>query len=212
MGGVKEMTGLRFGSLGVIARADNTPKGQAVWRCLCDCGRVVTAKGYELRNGTKKSCGCYKVACLNEYNTKHGATGTRLHRIWCNIKDRCYRENHKRYADYGGRGITVCEEWRESFLAFKEWALSNGYSDAKTIDRKDNDGPYSPVNCRWATRKEQNNNTRKNRLVTYNGETHTISEWADRQGLTYNALLLRLKRGWPVSKALTTPMKTRCEA
>ena len=211
MGGVKDMTGQRFERLTVIERAENTVSGQARWLCHCDCGRDTIVKGYELRAGTTKSCGCYKIGRLTRFNTKHRSSGTRLYRIWANMKDRCYRENHRRYADYGGRGITVCEEWLESFLAFQVWALSNGYSDDKTIDRKDNDGPYSPDNCRWATRKEQNNNTRRNPQVTYQGETHTISEWADMQGIAYNTLFLRLKRGWPVGKALTTPMKTRCE-
>lgn len=203
----KDMTGLRFGSLSVIERAENARSGQARWICLCDCGNTVTARGDYLRNGTTKSCGCYKTAIINEFNRRHGGAGTRLYRIWQNMKDRCSRENNAHYSDYGGRGITVCEEWQTSFDAFRDWALSSGYDDSLTLDRRDNDGGYTPENCRWATRKEQANNQRSNRVVIFNGEKHTVSEWAEICGISGNALRLRLNRGWTVEAALG---KARC--
>ena len=120
------------------------------------------------------------------------------------MRERCCRETCDDYSEYGARGITVCAEWLESFEAFRDWALSNGYRDDLTIERKNVNGNYSPENCRWATQKEQANNTRFNRLITYNGVTHTLSQWADIQGLSYDLLRKRLDRGWPIDKALTT--------
>lgn len=209
MGGVKDMTGQRFGMLVVVCRAENTQSGRATWRCRCDCGKEVVVRGGNLRSGGTKSCGCYKVACLNRSKTTHHGSNTRLYRIWSNMKDRCYRPANDRYRDYGGRGIGVCEAWRASFEAFRDWAVSSGYRDNLTIDRKDNDLGYSPENCRWTNRAAQNNNTRRNRYVTYGDETHTVSEWARMRGLTETALRLRLNRGWPLEAALTTPLREK---
>lgn len=129
----------------------------------------------------------------------------RLYSVWHNMKSRCYNPKASHYAQYGGRGITVCPEWRDSFEAFRDWALANGYRDDLTIDRKDNDGPYSPENCRWADMYCQNNNTRKNNYITYKGETKTASEWAREYGLHRCVLNNRIRRGWDIEEALTKP-------
>ena len=118
---------------------------------------------------------------------------------------RCYNPNHMHFKRYGMRGITVCEEWKNNFQAFYDWAMSNGYRDDLTIDRIDNNGNYCPENCRWATMKEQCNNTRSNTLITYNGKTQTMAQWAKEIGMPYHKLVVRIARGWDVERAFTTP-------
>ena len=132
----------------------------------------------------------------------HGMYGTRIYGIWAHIKSRCYNPSVERYKYYGGRGISMCEEWRNSFEAFYEWAMANGYKEGLSIDRIDNNGNYEPSNCRWVTTVDQMNNTTRNQSITYNGETHTIAEWARIANIPYKAFYARLKRGWGMEKAL----------
>ena len=134
---------------------------------------------------------------------KPNVSGTRLYIIWQGMKQRCYDANCKCYPRYGGRGVTICEEWRNGSEAFQAWALSHGYREDLTIDRIDVNGNYEPGNCRWATWKEQANNTRRNRYITYNEVTHTLTEWADIFGINYGTLRSRLDNGWSVERALT---------
>jgi len=125
------------------------------------------------------------------------------------MKNRCYNPNNKSYADYGGRGIVVCNEWRNSFEMFHDWALANGYSDKLSIDRVDVNGNYEPSNCRWATQTIQSNNVRRNRMLALGEEQHTLSEWSRMTGLQVTTIICRLKRGWPVERALTEKAKER---
>lgn len=142
---------------------------------------------------------------------------SRLNRIFGAMWTRCYNPNFKNYANYGGRGITICDEWidktfiivkgirgTKGWFAFKEWALSHGYNDNLTIDRIDSNKNYSPENCRWATYEEQGNNTRRNFIVTFHNETHTLSQWAKIVGISYGVLKRRIYRGWDIERALTT--------
>lgn len=129
---------------------------------------------------------------------------TRLYNIWCNIKSRCYNKNNKDYVDYGNRGIKLCPEWVNSFIAFYDWSISHGYSDNLTIDRIDNNKGYSPDNCRWVDMKTQNNNTRHNHLLTFNGETHTMKEWAEIINVPYTTLASRINiLHWDIKRALS---------
>lgn len=123
------------------------------------------------------------------------------------MKTRCYNKNFMYYCNYGGKGIKICDEWKNDFSKFYKWAINNGYKEGLTIDRINNDGNYEPLNCRWVTRKKQNNNMNKNIIINYNGKKQTISEWADELNLSRIALYYRIRRGWDVEKALTTPLK-----
>lgn len=210
MPSVINMKGETFGYWKVIERAGSTKAGDAVWLCECKCGTRKTVLGKGLRNGTSKSCGCMKKELMSKRRFIHGKHETRLYRIWHHMILRTTNKNEKSYKYYGERGITVYKEWRESFAEFEKWAIENGYAENLTIDRIDNSKGYSPDNCRWATRKVQSNNTRRNYYLTYKGETKTISEWAEKTGISKGTLRRRIiELGWSVEKALETPIKTK---
>lgn len=135
----------------------------------------------------------------------HGGTGTRLYRIWKNMKARCYRKSAREYGNYGGRGISICEEWKDDFLSFRNWALSNGYKESLTIDRIDVNKDYKPSNCRWITNKEQQNNRRDNRIYEYDGKSLTLSQWSELLGMNYKTLEKRIEN-WGVDRAIDTPL------
>lgn len=198
----KDLSGMRFGRLTVEEQAGRSKDGRVLWRCSCDCGKEKITESTSLIRGITKSCGCLAIEPIKKISTKHGKSGERIYTIWREIKSRCNKTNDKSYKHYGGRGIKMCDEWYNSFDVFYDWATNNGYSENLTIDRIDNDGNYCPENCRWATVKEQSNNRRTNRNITYNGETHTVSEWATLFGKDYGTILARLNRGWSIGDAL----------
>lgn len=136
---------------------------------------------------------------------KHGDARTKLNKVWRNMKDRCYNLHNKRYSHYGARGITVCDEWRNDYAKFKQWAIDNGYSAGLSLDRINNDGNYCPNNCRWVNSVTQNNNFSRNHFVTYNGITLSISQWAKKTGIPRNTLDWRIAKGWDIGKALNFP-------
>ena len=204
-----DLTGKRFGRLTVLEKSclDVGDKGKTYYICRCDCGNMTINYSSDLTCNKTLSCGCYSRENTKQRKLKHGQAETRLYEIWQNMKKRCSNTRSTLYKNYGGRGITVCEEWQE-FEPFRDWAMANGYSDDLSIDRIDVNGNYCPENCRWATRKEQANNTRKNHYLTYNGRTMTMRQWADELGVSYNLIRDRInKLGWSVEDALTTPRK-----
>lgn len=142
-----------------------------------------------------------------EANNKNG-TRTRLYVIWCHMTERCENKHSERYPYYGGRGIQVCEEWKD-FVVFRDWVLANGYSPSLTIDRINNDGDYEPNNCKWSTMKDQCNNRRTNHLLTYNGKTQSITRWAEEIGMNPGTLKYRIYLGWSTKEAIETPIKKR---
>ena len=202
------LTGKRFGKLVVIKTAGKTKNGAYLWQCKCDCGNEIIANVGNLKNGHTKSCGCLRVDRCKTNFTKHGLEHTRLYGIWSDMRLRCYDEKNIAYHRYGGRGITICDEWKNDVKAFYDWATENGYKDSLTIDRIDNDGNYCPENCRWATVKEQASNRRSNILVTHNGKTQTMKKWANEVGTPYKVVWARMQKlGWSAERALTEPVK-----
>lgn len=206
-----DLTGKQFGALTVLCRAPNqiTPSGQnrTCWVCKCKCGKEIVVQANNLRTGHTKSCGCM----FAQHNFRHGdcVNGkiSRLYNIWAGMKARCYSKQNPRYKYYGARGITVCDEWKDNFPAFRDWSNEHGYADDLTIDRVNNDGIYSPDNCRWVNQKIQSNNSRMNVIIEYEGEFHTLSEWAELVGLPYKSLWYRINAGWDISDALMSPLK-----
>lgn len=158
-----DMTGQKFGRLTVIEYAYSDKEKKAVWLCRCDCGNTCYARGKSLRTGVKQSCGCYQRERTREASVKHGGCGTKLRNSWKAMKARCYDPNSYGFPWYGGRGITVCDEWLHSFGAFRDWALANGYREGLSIDRIDADGNYEPSNCRWISKSENSGRANRNR-------------------------------------------------
>ena len=207
MAEASNLIGQKFGRLTVIDRAEKYKDGHAMWLCRCECGTEKVILEKCLKNGKTKSCGCLRKEITVKRLTKHGLNNIRLYDIWSGIKQRCYNSKRKGFGIYGGRGIIMCDEWENNFMSFYDWAMANGYADNLSIDRIDVNGNYCPENCRWATFKEQMNNMRTNRFLTYNGETHTMAEWGKILNISDCTLYSRLKRGWTVEKTLSTPVR-----
>lgn len=204
-----DLTGQKFGRLTVIKRVEK-PQGlkkkETYWLCLCDCGKETTVIAYSLKSGRIKSCGCYhKEKCKT-----HNKSNNKLYWIRSSIIQRCFNSNDHNFYRYGGRGITICDEWRNNFEAFYDWAISNGYREGLSIDRINNDGNYEPSNCRWVTQKVQSNNTRKNHLITINGEVKTMQQWADLYNMSKHTFYARYAKGLR-GEDLIAPLKRQRE-
>lgn len=199
----EDLTGQRFGRLTVLYRGPNQ-KTRTTWICQCDCGNITRVQSNGLKSGRTKSCGCYNIDSARRRATKHDCCKTRLYKIWQGIKKRCNNSAASAFRNYGGRGITMCDEWQSSFETFRDWALTHGYQDDLTIDRIDVNGNYAPENCRWATVKQQCNNQRDNHVLYHDGQSHTMSEWADITGILYTTLRGRINGlQWDTDAALT---------
>lgn len=207
MGTYKDLSGQRFGKLTVIKRNGTTNNGKVIWECICDCGNSTKVTTCSLRTGNTRSCGCLYKQSRKEIKTTHGLRHHPLYSVWLNIKQRCLNPNSTSYKRYGGRGITICDEWKNDFKSFYDWSMENGYQKNLTIDRIDVNGNYEPNNCRWTTIEQQANNKRNNHYLEYDNKRLTMSQWSKQLNLPRTVILYRLKLGWSVEKTLTTPVR-----
>jgi hypothetical protein len=197
---VIDLTGQTFGKL-IVTERDGYIKNSAAWKCTCLCGKIVTISAKYLTSGTTKSCGCYRAERGRQHFTTHGLAKIPEYKIWVSMKQRCFDVNSQAYADYGGRGITVCERWKKSFLAFYHDMGPRPSAD-HSIDREENDGDYEPDNCRWATYEEQNSNQRKTRRVEYEGKIWPLTHLVRHLGVPYHPFRGYLYRGYSVEDAI----------
>lgn len=205
----KDITNLKFGRLTAMYVSGKSKSRECIWHCKCDCGNEIDVVGSSLRNGNTKSCGCWNKECPKPNTKKHGMTNTRIYNIWKSMNQRCYNKNAISYKHYGGRGIKVCSEWRgnDGFLNFYNWAINNGYSEELTIDRIDNDGNYEPLNCRWETNINQQNNKSNNTYIEYLGKTYTLAQLSKKYNINSDTLSQRIRNDWDLHDALTIPVK-----
>ena len=193
-----DLTGQRFGRWTVLRYAYTTR--QSCWEVQCDCGTISIRGIAVLRNGSSRSCGCWRKELWSQAVTKHGGTYTPEFRIWQHMKDRCHNPNNTGYQNYGARGISVDERWRHNFENFLA-DLGRRPSAKHSLDRIDNDGNYEPGNCRWATHKEQKRNRRNSRIVTIDGLTACLSEVCERLGLDRGRVYSLMCRGYTAQEA-----------
>ena len=204
-----DLTGLVFGRLTALEPIEQRSKhGYVQWLCRCECGNnsVIVPSG-QLLSGNTRSCGCLGREAIikrNKSTAKYPESDrkSRLYSIWGGMIARTTYESQEAYKNYGGRGISLCDEWRTDFTTFRDWSLKNGYGDELSIDRIDNNRGYTPDNCKWSTRKEQNNNQRSNILLTHAGETHTAAQWAEIMGISKDCIYKRIQRGYSVDRIL----------
>lgn len=207
----EDLTGRKYGRLTVLHRDVNYPTGQAQWFCQCDCGNTKVVTQHWLTHAKVPSCGCYKSEKSHETFFKHGMKNHPLYEVWSSMKKRCYNPNEPGYKNYGGRGIYVCDRWKDDFQAFYE-DMHEGYKPGLQLDRIDNDGPYSPENCHWVTPKENARNKRTNRFITTALGTKTVAEQAELTGVNYGTIKDRLNAGMPEELSIIpNPHKKRLD-
>lgn len=203
-----DLIGHRFGKLVVTERVGRNKHNNVLWKCKCDCGGETITTSHCLLCGDTKSCGCirnkyftekkYDLLDIQEKFENTIPSDTPIYRSWSAMRSRCRTENNPAYKNYGGRGITVCDEWlgENGFINFYNWSIQNGYADGLTIDRIDNNGDYTPNNCRWITREEQQKNKRNNTIITCDGKSMIISDWARELGVNRSMISWRKRNGW----------------
>ena len=205
----KDLTGKKFERL-IVLELVEVKKGHSYWLCKCDCGKKKIICGNHLCRGNIKSCGCLrKELASKKAKEKQFIPNKRIYGIWKNMKGRCYNQKSISYYNYGKRGIKVCDEWKNDFMSFYNWAMKNGYQEGLTIDRINVNGNYEPSNCRWVTWKEQCNNRKNNVIIEYNGEKNNIAYFIKKYNLGEFAIYKRIKNGWDVKRAIETPIKTK---
>lgn len=196
--------GEAFGRLTAVSALGANKHRNIVWLCRCSCGGEVRVPATKLRTGWTRSCGCLRRETTRAKRLTHGESRrhaeSREYRIWKNMKMRCLNPATRNFAEYGGRGITICDRWRDSF---EDFLADMGRSNGLQIERKDNNAGYSPENCIWATRKTQCRNTRRSFRITADGATRTAAEWSERTGIPEGAIRRRIQRGWAPERAVT---------
>ena len=197
--------GDKFNRLTVIKEVEKKNKAR-FFLCKCDCGNEKMIRMVQLTNGQTKSCGCFKLEFLTNFNYRHGLSRTKIYHIWTSMKQRCFNEKSQSYHYYGECGITVCSQWKD-FQIFEKWAKENGYINGLSLERKNVNKGYNPSNCKWIPRNEQANNTRSNILLTFKGKTQNVAQWAKELGFKSGVIGKRLKLNWSVEKALTTSIQ-----
>lgn len=211
----KDIIGLKFNRLTVLELhhkvqkfKKNGSRGGYIeyYLCKCDCGKETIIEKWHITSGRTKSCGCIQKESTSNLFSTHHLSKHQLYNTWCKMKERCYKPICKAYPNYGGRGIKVCDEWKNNFQNFYDWALSNGYKEDLTLDRIDVNGNYEPLNCRWISQKQQCNNKRTNFYITIYNRTQTLKEWCEEKDLNYSAVQARISRGWTIEDAMTIPI------
>lgn len=196
-----DIAGEKFGRLVAIEPVKQDTGGNWWWKCICDCGSMPIVKYTNLSRGTTKSCGCLAKELTSIRATKHGMSNTPTYHSWMCMKRRCIDSSAPNYANYGGRGIKVCSRW----LNFENFLEDMGVRpEGMTLDRIDNEGNYTPENCRWESAVNQHRNTRANVILTYNGKTQCLAAWADEFGIRRNTFHKRIASGWSMHRALYT--------
>lgn len=199
----KDMTGMVFGRLSVIQLHAGSSSSAIRWECICECGKDALVLGSLLRSGMTRSCGCYRDDRIRATTSTHGKSNTKEYGIWQQAKNRCFSPTVKGYAYYGSRGITMCDEWRDDFMAF--FRDMGPCPDGLSLERVNNDGNYEKSNCKWATKSEQARNTRAATFITHDGLTLSLPAWAERTGIKYKTLHLRHRRGRNLFAPLQRP-------
>lgn len=202
MGKFQDLIGMRFGSLVVKSKLNINRHREMEWLCICDCGNSHKATSNRLTTGKTTCCHACAMKKISISNSKNGVEPKKLYNAFTNMKTRCYNKNYFLFHRYGGRGITVCDEWRNDFSAFRKWAFENGWDESLTLDRIDNDKGYSPQNCRWVDKTAQANNRSTNRYLEHNGERDTIANWSRRLNIPYYVLQHRMEKGLPDDEIL----------
>lgn len=215
MASSSNLVGQRFGRLVVASFAFS--RNATFWNCLCDCGGSSVVRAALLRNGSTKSCGCgskeqARINCQKYWRRNERIPieiRRRLNDAYSNMVSRCSDPTNHRYANYGGRGITICQEWTgaEGRQRFYDWAMAQGYSAGLSLDRINVNGIYSPDNCRLVGSIAQANNTTRNHYITWQGQTLSVADWARRLGLTYSSMIHRVQRGWTMDRIASQPMR-----
>ena len=198
-----DLTGKTFNRWSVMFFSGRDKCGNRIWKCRCNCGTVRNVTASHLKDGVSKSCGCFNLERLSETKTTHGEAGrTAEYGIWAGMITRCTNTKTKRFLRYGGRGIKVCKRWRK----YENFLLDMGRRpDGLTLERKNNNGDYSPKNCVWASWTDQQNNRSDNKIISFNGEKLTMAQWSKKTGIAYAAIQRRIRDGWPLERTLTEP-------
>lgn len=216
---MEDLLGKNFGRLTVVEYVGKNKHRMPLWRCKCECGGETITNTRHLKIGKTKSCGCFQKDRVRQTQTTHNLSDSKLYSIWGRMRMACNNPQNCKYYKYGARGIKVCKQWdnlENGFQNFYKWCIENGYKDIPnekgrnklSIDRIDNNGDYCPENCRWVDATTQQNNTRRNHFITYNGETKSLAQWSKEYNISPNTLHHRICRSkWDIEKALTTPPK-----